>query len=176
MTSTKYLTLLLLSGVTLALIFWGCGEQPSAPPDVEFGSLEISAYYDSSYVDTNGDPQTAQILAPEVNVNIDDGLILVQADTIPFLIGNIVPGLHNVELNWLAYNTTTQAYIEPNDTAVIEPVMTEFAQAFTSKAMYYDLGADQIVYVDPFELADYLPSVEGANDGEVILLFYFGAS
>lgn len=174
MTPIKNSTVFIILCMMISMMLWGCGEQPSAPPEVEFGSLEINAYYDSSFVDTNGDPQTVQILAPFASVKIDDELWA--ADSIPILIENIVPGLHNVELNWIDYNTTVQVYVEPNDTAAIEPVMTEFALAFTSKAMYYDLGADQIVYVDPFELADYLPSVEGANDGEIILLFYFGAS
>jgi len=55
--------------------------------------------------------------------------------------------------------------------------MTQFANAFTSKAMYYDLDADRLSYIDPFDLSDYLPTIPGETaDGEVILLFYFGAS
>ena len=179
MISNKYLTVLLFSGAMFALLLWGCGEQPSAPPEVEFGSLEVFAYYDSSFVDTvTGDPQTVQLLAPEVDVYMDDNPPPPFAHgTVPLLIEGLVPGLHNFELKWGAYNTTLQAYIEPNDTAKIEPVMTQFAQAFTSKAMYYDLDGDSIVHLDVFDLADYLPAIPGETaDGEVILMFYFGAS
>jgi len=39
------------------------------------------------------------------------------------------------------------------------------------------LDGDSIVHIDEFDLAEYLPTIPGeTSDGEVILMFYFGAS
>ena len=173
----KNTILILLPLTLLTAAFWGCGEAPSSPPDVEFGSLEVYAYYDSSYVDSVTElPVTVQLLVPQAQVIIDDDLALSAFGDIPLTMDNILPGLHNIDVNWEGYTRVLQAEIMPNDTTQISTLLSKEAVPFTSPAMHFDPDLNELVFVDSMKLADYLPSHADSSDGEVILLFYFGAS
>lgn len=153
---------MVFSGLTIMLN--GCGKTPSAPPETEFGSLEIHAYFDSTWIDSSGDTNDV-FLAPYIDYSIDGGLIQDSAVAVPVLVENLLPGTHNVFIAYEDYNTTFIDTVEPGDTSMVEPLMTQFAYDFTLTGMKYDTDSTTVVHQDSISLSDYL--------GEVILLFYF---
>ena len=149
------------------LLFSGCGETPSGPPKIEPGAIEIYAYIDSAWVDSLGN-QHDTWLAPIVNYVIDDSLIWEDSAAVPALVGNLLPGEHKVSVEYGDYNTTYIEQVNPGDTIISEPVMTKYAPDFNEPGVRYDISGDSIVYTDSISLDD--------HSGEVILLFYFGAT
>lgn len=166
----KYTVLIAL--IFTGFIYWGCGNNPSSPPDMQFGELKVYAYYDSTYVDTSGASQAIQILAPEALVIIDDSSHIV-FETVPVTIDSLVPGLHNVYVEYEhslfgKFRKTILAEIDPGVTNTISPTLTQFAESFDEPAIYYDTTAQQVAYIDHVTLDQ--------DSGKVILLFYFGAT
>ncbi len=157
----------LFFGVFLWSVLNSCGEKPSAPPDVEFGSLEIWAYYDSTWVDTAGNPQVTQVLVPEAVVVLDDSA-LVDSGAIPLTITGIVPGQHFAHIRWNDYQNSLMTDIAPGEAVEINSTLSAFAPDFAAPALYYDTLNQQIVHLDTLSLSDY--------EGEVVLIFFFGST
>ena len=172
MKNNLYKCTVLSALIFTGLIYWGCGDTPSSPSDIQFGALEVYAYYDSSYIDTSGESQKIQILAPEALVIIDESTHIVFG-SVPVMVDSLVPGLHNVYVEYEhnlfgKLGRTLSAEINPGLTTTISPTLTQFAESYDEPAVYYDTTAQQIAYIDHVTLAQ--------DSGKVVLLFYFGAT
>jgi len=149
------------------VLLLSCGEKPSAPPEMEFGALEVWAYYDSAWVDSGGNAQSTSILVPSAVVVLDDSA-LTDSGAVPLTITGIVPGQHYVHIRWNDYQNSLIIQINPGETVTVNSTLSQSAPDFSAPAIYYDTLNLQIVHLDTISLADY--------EGKVILLFYFGYS
>jgi len=153
------------TGLSALVMVWGCGEEPAAPPVVELGTLEVWAYYDSVQVDTIWE----LIPAPEASVTLDDDTSNTVNSAIPVMVEGILPGTHSVFVEWEDYNKSLLADIPGGQTTVVSPILTMFAPEFTAPGLYYDPAQDDsLAWMEEYNIADHW--------GEVILMFYFGAT
>jgi|GEM_PF-1584972 len=150
-----------------AVLLSSCGEKPSAPPDVGFGALDVWAYYDSTWVDTSGNPQITQVLAPYAVVTLDDSA-LVDSGAVPLTVSGIVPGQHFVHIRWNDAQNSLMTDIAPGETVDISSTLSAFAPDFSAPALHYDTLNQQIVHLDSISLSDYA--------GQVVLLFFYGST
>ena len=153
--------------ICIGILFYlaGCGEGPSAPPDVEFGALEVWAYYDSALVDTIWE----WIPVDTCWVTLDDEPASTVYDAIPVLVEGILPGLHNVYVEWGDYNKSFSTQIFPGQTTVKTTFLTIYAPEFSADGLHYDpTQADSLAWIEDYQISDHW--------GEVIVLFYFAAT
>lgn len=165
----KFHELIIFSALTaiIVLSIASCGKQPTEPPPLIFGSLEIYACYDSTWVDSLGETHTVQVSIPNIEVTIDDDIANMVAGATPVIIDSLVPGEHYVYVEWGQFTNTFMASIEPGVTTTVNPTLTQFAPDFTAPAVHYDTTSMSMVQLPGISLSDYA--------GEIVLLFYFGA-
>ncbi len=162
--------------IIAVMLFSGCGEEPSSPPPVEMGTIEIWAAIDSTVSDSSFNEDTGEWeyqisyeYPPEATATLDnDPSTTITSDTIPVIFSDVIPGVHFVDVEWGDYQKSFMAEVFAGDTSVYTPVMSQYAPDFTASAMFYDTTAQEINYLGDISLSDY--------SGEVVLLFYFGAT
>ena len=152
--------------ILLSLLFIfinGCGDTPSGPPEVKLGAIELWPM----------DPDSN--LLPEATVILDDDSSTLVQGAVPILITGIIPGNHNIHIEYQDYQTTSEVYVSAGDTTVFQPILTQFAPDFVMPGLFYDFSIDTIAYVDSVRLSDFWRDTLGnvIAEGEVVLLFFF---
>ena len=153
--------------LVLGLLLLGCGDEPSAPPTIEMGSLEILAFFDTTVagIDTVWE-------APVISYNIDDSTIFGE-DSTPVLLENVVPGIHSIYLEYGEYNVTTIDTVISGMTTISDPKISKLAVDFILPSIKFDpTQSDSLSPSDSLRLSDYWAT--DTTSGEVVLLFYFG--
>jgi len=129
------------------LVFFSCHKGPSDPPEVQFGSLKISAYHDTVLVDS-------------MAVTIDDMDIGVQPN--PYLSDPILAGRHLVSVAKKDPQSPIDFTSIPQKVTVIYNEITNVSFALTKIAPGFTLN----------NLNDHPISLENYIDRVVLLVFF----